>query len=524
MARADQSTPIHVIIIDDDPSHLELLERSIARSNTSRDGEDTITLSTFRDPAEAIEHVPGAGRVVFLCDYKMPGGTGLDWLPHLLRTEAGPAMLMTSSGSEEIATRAFELGASNYVTKDRILDNPESLGEIIREASREHAIERRNRELVRELKLANETLEQKATTLKEMTETAHAFVADVAHDFRTPLSTIKEFAGIVADGIAGPVSDQQLEYLRYIDSAVIELSHMVDDFLDSAKLRAGLLHIARHRHAPDELLNGVRRGVQRRARPKRITITESIEPGTPAFFADLEKTERVLTNLLINAIKFSHEDGNVHVQVGVEPNGDGVRVEVRDEGRGIAPEDLETIFSRFQRVDTTQTERIKGFGLGLSICSQLALLNLGAMDVKSEYGAGSTFSFTLPPGDPADPARTARYYARFLTHMDIGRTVTALRFEPAGPDVTPESLHTFLTGACHPLDLVLDPAGGRVCVLGVTKEPDRWIARLEALTRADDAPTVFHASKLGSWTLPGDAERFVQKVAEEEEEEALHGP
>ncbi|GJM17836.1 MAG: hybrid sensor histidine kinase/response regulator [Phycisphaeraceae bacterium] len=500
--------PITVILIDDSEGHLGLLTRAITVTAAELDDTAPPRVEPFTDPADALQNIPALGPVVFLCDYQMPSGTGLEWLPHLLATNAGPVILMTSSGSEEIATRALESGASRYVMKERAMREPGYITGVIRGSSRRFVLEQSNRDLVRALKHANHDLESKNTKLNTMTNTAHAFVADVAHDLRTPLSVIKEFASIIADGIAGPTTDQQLEYLRYVDSAVIDMAHMVDDFLDSAKMRAGILRVDRRPHEPAELLEAVRRPMARRALAKNITIHEHIEPGTPPFYADLEKAGRVLTNLLINAIKFSDEGSQITVRVSPDQGG-ATRISVEDSGRGIPAEDLSLIFNRFSQVDLTQTERVKGFGLGLSICAQLAMLNLGKIGVESTYGEGSTFSFTLPP---ADPTALMQHYACFLIDMNVGSDLVALRVSPTETLPQPDAIRAFLQATCFSLDIIIDAADASCFVAGVSSDPGRWIARLKLATKSLGHPFPIEIAQHGIWRVPDQIEDAIASL------------
>jgi PAS domain S-box-containing protein len=240
---------------------------------------------------------------------------------------------------------------------------------------------------------------QQNQRLVALTEQAHGFVDDVSHEFRTPLTVIKEFCSIIADGLAGPTTPEQSQYLGIIDGAVLDLNHMVEDFLDSSKLRAGLLRVDRRRQTIESIFARIRPGLQKKAASRSITIEEHIAPNLPAVFADEEKVRRVIMNLATNAVKFSPEGSQVALWARHAPEG-GVEIGITDRGRGLAPGDLKRLFERFRRVPGSDAQMVEGFGLGLNIARQLVWLNLGRMNVVSELEHGSTFSFTLPAHDP----------------------------------------------------------------------------------------------------------------------------
>jgi len=293
---------VQVILIDDDPDHLDLIELALIGKS---DSIDDFNVVTFLDPAEALTHLPAQGPAIIICDYSMPGSSGLDWLPDFLRQNIGPMILLTGQGDERIAAQAFRAGASDYLVKSVVIENPEILHQSIWQALRRYSLKQRNEELSRQLKIANGELEQQNTALTELTETAHRFVNDVAHEFRTPLTVIKEFASIMADGLGGEITEKQTEFLGHIIASSRDLAHLIDDFLDSSKLKARSLRVDRQRHSVTDILDAVRPMLRCRAASRRIQITEDIDPECLEVFADAEKAGRVLINLTVNAIKFA---------------------------------------------------------------------------------------------------------------------------------------------------------------------------------------------------------------------------
>lgn len=493
----------HVVIIDDDEEHIHLLRRALKQSNPGSAISYPRMVKSYTDPAEALADLPAEGPVVILCDYRMPGADGLDWLPDLVRANLGPVILMTAQGDEQVATLAFRAGATDYLVKGEIFQNPKQLHLAIRDALRRYKLEQRSRELARDLKLANAALEQKNQRLGELTETAHRFVDDVAHEFRTPLTVIKEFASIIRDGLGGPVTEKQTGFLDYIDAAVRDLAQMVDDFLDTSKLRAKALRVDRRPNQVADIIEAVRPAIATYAQSKRITLDEQIEPNLPLVFCDLEKAGRVIVNLVINAIKFSPEGGTVRLWARSADHGD-VSIGVTDHGPGMTPEELAAVGERFEQNGDPQRSTAKGFGLGLSIARDLVRLNLGSMNITSAPGNGSTFSFSLPCWEPTS---VLRLYIDTIAAGNDADSLTVLQVIPDNDPNAIEKTRQFLSSNCQSMDLVMPAVDRRsVLMVGPTSEPHKWIQRLESVcqhNRDNGSPTMkFQAHWIGTWAVP----------------------
>lgn len=316
-------------------------------------------------------------------------------------------------------------------------------------------------------------------------------VDDVSHEFRTPLAVIREFASIIADGIAGPTTEAQAEYLSIIDGAVADLNHMVEDLLDSSRLRAGSLRVERRAIEVPDMFAAMRRGLATKARLRRIEIREAISPDLPTVFADEGKARRVLSNLMTNAIKFSPDGGVVTIAAQPGPGLDEVSISVRDEGPGLSEEEIARLFGRFEQMAAARRSTAKGFGLGLSIARELAWLNLGELSVRSRKGEGATFSFTLPTAG----RRAVLEHAATTIHALAADTdpIAMLLAEPASADrAAGDLLHAWMCSCSYATDLVL-PAGCcgdaelGVHVFGRTRAPQAWLDRLRRLHAACSA-------------------------------------
>ena len=240
------------------------------------------------------------------------------------------------------------------------------------------------------LEAQQKILERANKRLQELGALKDDFVAHVSHELRTPLTAIKEGISLLMDEILGPVSGEQQEFLKTIDENVERLNELVNNLLDLSKIEAGRLRLARRPVGMKELLESMLKTYGGIAGQRMVTIDFE---GELEAFADSARMMQVLANLFSNAVKFTAPDGMIRFRVRREE--DFVRVEVIDDGIGIAEEDLPKLFQKFSQVGKN-TPQAKGTGLGLVVCREILELHRGTIEVVSEPGKGSTFSFRIP--------------------------------------------------------------------------------------------------------------------------------
>jgi len=235
-----------------------------------------------------------------------------------------------------------------------------------------------------------------------------AFLATMSHELRTPLNSIIGFTGILLQGLAGPLNDEQRKQLDMVKTSSRHLLALVNDVLDLSKIEAGQLEVA---HDPFDLRRSVARVaglVGPQATAKRLALRVEVAPSLGEAVGDARRVEQILLNLLSNAIKFT-ERGEVALTAepaALERAGvavPAVRVRVSDTGMGIRIQDMDMLFLPFRQIDSGLARRYDGTGLGLAICRRLATLLGGEIGVESAFGAGSTFRVTLPLGGPEAP-------------------------------------------------------------------------------------------------------------------------
>ena len=224
------------------------------------------------------------------------------------------------------------------------------------------------------------------TNLSRLFDTRRELVAWASHDLRTPLANMQAMLEALEDGLGEPE-----EYVPVLREQVRVLSLLVDDLFELARIDAGALTLEMHRLPVAPVVSSSLRGVEAEARSRHVTLAAEVEDDVTARFAP-EKVERVLMNLLTNALRHTPTDGVVAVRV--EPHAGEVRVAVEDTGEGLDAEAQERMFERFWRGDQSRSSR--GAGLGLAIARGLVEAHGGRIWAEDREGGGARVCFTLP--------------------------------------------------------------------------------------------------------------------------------
>jgi signal transduction histidine kinase len=216
-------------------------------------------------------------------------------------------------------------------------------------------------------------------------------ISEVVHELRTPLSSIIGYSKMLT--MPDVADEPKSQFAATIHREATRLGHMVNDFLDWARLNSGRVRLAQQPVDLRRVIAETVRMVELQATQRGITINVQVTEQVPEIVGDHARLKQVLTNLASNAVKYNRDGGRVGIAASSE---DGqVHVTVSDTGYGIAKQDLPRIFERFYRVAVSE-KQAKGTGLGLCIARQIVELHGGDMTVESELGVGSAFSFTLP--------------------------------------------------------------------------------------------------------------------------------
>jgi len=240
---------------------------------------------------------------------------------------------------------------------------------------------------------------QEVTRLMRFDELKNDLVATVAHEFRTPLTSLRMAIHLTADEVVGPLTEKQADLMAAARQDCERLQGIVDDLLDLSRIQSGRMALKLERLDAAAALQGAAAAVRSAAEADGLVLSVAEVDPPLEVRADSERAQLVLTNLLANAVRHTPRGGLVEARA--RRDGEAVRFEVRDTGEGIAREHQERIFDKFYRVPGA---RGGGVGLGLYISREIVQAHGGAMGVESEPGKGSTFWFTLPVAEPRTSA------------------------------------------------------------------------------------------------------------------------
>ena len=246
--------------------------------------------------------------------------------------------------------------------------------------------------------LENRRLTEKAAEIEilhELNRLRSQLVANVSHELRTPLGLIKVFCTtLLREDIAFDDETRQ-EFLHDIEKETERLEQIVENLLDTSRMREGQLRLHKEPTDVTQLLRSLVSATQFQRIPHHLTLDLPAHPLIAHI--DRKRVEQVLLNLLSNAIKYSPGGGSITVQGRGDPS--QILIWIRDKGLGIPTQDLERVFERFYRIESEATQSISGVGLGLAVCRGIVEAHGGQIWVESKLGQGSTFYFTLPTGD-----------------------------------------------------------------------------------------------------------------------------
>jgi len=237
-------------------------------------------------------------------------------------------------------------------------------------------------------------LDEKADHLRRADEMKSRFLSNMSHEFRTPLNSIRALSRLLLDRIDGDLSVEQAKQVGFISKASDDLTALVDDLLDLAKIEAGKIEVRPIEFTVGNLFSALRGMLRPLLVGDAVRLTFDEPDAAMTLYNDEGKVSQILRNFISNAIKFT-EQGEVVVSAQLSEDRQTVRFSVSDTGIGIASEDQGRIFDEFTQLQSPLQGRVKGTGLGLPLCRRLAHLLGGDVSVQSERGVGSVFTATV---------------------------------------------------------------------------------------------------------------------------------
>ncbi|MGB2806917.1 MAG: ATP-binding protein [Sedimentisphaerales bacterium] len=253
------------------------------------------------------------------------------------------------------------------------------------------------------LRQANKQLDAKIVELSERNielfkanKIKSEFLANISHEFRTPLNAILGFAQVLREKPGILKKDKAQRYAENIITGGNRLLNMINDLLDLAKTEAGKMELHIEKASVKQLCKALIASFSLLTKKKKIKVKLITADNIPPLMTDAGKVQQILYNFLSNAIKFTPQRGRIEIRASLLPDENTVRIEVADTGCGIAEADREKIFEKFRQTDGSITRETAGSGLGLTISRDLAAMLAGSIGLESELDKGSTFWLDIP--------------------------------------------------------------------------------------------------------------------------------
>ncbi|MBN2407730.1 MAG: response regulator [Elusimicrobia bacterium] len=378
-----EETNIKILIADDDESLRTTLKLILLEENY-----DVIVVG---DGKEAISVIEKEFVNIAILDYRLPDSNGIELASEIKDINRDiQVIILTGKASVESAVEALKKDVYDYLTKPV---NPSRLKEVILGALEKQNLVFKNREYLWYLKKSKIELER-------LNKFKDGLISMISHDLRSPICSIKGLNQSLLEGFVGQLNDKQKEILQTQNDVVDTMMELINSLLDIRQIQEGKLKM--NKKATDLKEEAIKPTIKRltpQISSKEINVNIKCEEGLPLVDGDPSRLAQVIQNLIQNAIKFTGKNGHIDIIV-AKNDEDYLEVTVKDDGIGIDPDSLNTIFEVFY---TTATEEDKdkrgpmGRGLGLAICREIIKAHNGEIWAESEgQGKGSKFIFLLP--------------------------------------------------------------------------------------------------------------------------------
>ena len=382
-----------ILVIDDEPSVHDLLV-DVFHANYevlgANEGATGLQLARIKTPD------------LILLDVMMPGMDGYSVCQELKKdpqTREIPVLFLTGARDVHSETKGLLLGATDFVSKPihSAALKARVNNQINLKKAQDDLLRLTSQKFLDDMAAVKEQAEAQDRIKSMELQMKDEFLSHISHEFRTPLASIYAFVTLISDRLAGEISEQQEEYLGIIRMNVAQMKSMIDDLLETTRIRTGRLTVRLQSVSVQEVVQYAIQTLERAASAKSISISVRIGEEVGAAYADKTRLRQLLVILLENAVKFTPVYGAIETAVrSLDADPNFLVVEVSDNGCGIAADATENIFERLYQVNSSDTAGRVGLGLGLHIAKELVEKHGGKIWVESVLEKGSCFRFTVP--------------------------------------------------------------------------------------------------------------------------------
>ena len=389
---ADKYKKAWLLIVDDNAANVALLEKMLKRA-----GYENVESTT--DSRQARDMFVARNHDLILLDIRMPHLDGYDvmqQLSELTEDDFLPVLVLTAQTDMETRLKALEAGARDFLNKP--VDQAEALNRIrnlleVRLLNKE--IRGQNARLEDIVAERTEDL-RRAMEMAEQSNTAKSeFLSIISHELRTPLNAIIGFSDIIEKQMFGEIEERYRDYSGEINVSARQLLELINNILDVTNAMSGQTDLDETDVDVGPALQQVQAGLDRELSEKDIQLAVILDDDLPRLHCDSDLISRACRNLLSNCIKFSNDGGKVEIAV-AKAAGGGMTFSFRDEGSGIAADELPRIIVPFGQSDTALSRSTEGAGIGLTLAISFIELHDGELQIDSEPGVGTTVNVKFP--------------------------------------------------------------------------------------------------------------------------------
>ena len=358
-----------IIVIDDDETMRRACEAALKRAG--------YLVETYSDGPSGIARIAEINPPLLIVDLKMPGMSGMEVIARLRKMEVETVIVViTGFATVGTAVQAMKGGAYDFLPKPF---TAEELRTIIARALERHRLSAEARKL-----------------RAEKEQQARKFVTFVSHQLKSPLGAVRQYLDVLLHQMGADTPPKQREWIGRSREKIELMLRIIADWLTLSKVEGGQLATMREPLHWHELATKVVADLSTDAQDRRIVLKNEVNEDLPAIIGDEAALRMLLSNLVNNALKYNKSGGSVTIDSELSVADNTVAINVRDNGIGIAAEQLPHVFEEFYRVTDGSTDGISGTGMGLPICRKIAEELGGGITVSSTPGQGSTFTVTLP--------------------------------------------------------------------------------------------------------------------------------
>ncbi|MCP5099404.1 MAG: hybrid sensor histidine kinase/response regulator [Chloroflexi bacterium] len=369
-----------ILVVDDN-----VVIRQILRAALEKDGHVIKTVTSGREALRQLNHKPYD---LVLLDVVMPDIDGIELLEimqHDKTLSLIPVIIISGDDQMESTIRCIELGAIDYLGKP--------INMILLKARVQVCLQKKR--FQDQAILYQQELEKMYGTLQKANEMKSDFVAFVAHELRSPLSSLWAYKDLLPR--FGQLSPKQESLLQNMNHSLERMRLLVTDLDDISRIEQGNLTLNFSSVHVHKIIHAVVADEKHHIVKKAQIVTINVPEGLPFVYADQDRLVQILINLVNNAVKYTPISGQIHITAVPSPQDPSfVQIAIKDSGIGIPESEQEKIFEKYFRVESSMTEEIPGSGLGLNIVHSLIEKHGGSIWVESKARQGSTFFFTLP--------------------------------------------------------------------------------------------------------------------------------